>query len=80
MIYLYCFPLDQAEMFKKYLSSKHPDLNVSLEKQNDGCLSILDVNIFVKKENLSLMFIGKTPLVVYILISTASYLKPIKPV
>ena len=49
MIYLYCFPLDQAEMFKKYLSSKHPDLNVSLEKQNDGCLSILDVNIFREK-------------------------------
>ena len=35
---------------------------------------------FVKKENLSLMFIGKIPSVVSILISTASYLKPIKPI
>ena len=35
---------------------------------------------FVKKENLSLIFIGKRPSVVSILISTASYLKPIKPV
>ena len=72
--------LDQAEKFKKYLSSKHPNINFSLEKENEGRLSFLDVNIFVKKESLSLMFIEKRPSVVFILTSTASYLKPIEPV
>ena len=31
--------LDQVEMFKKYLSPKHPNINFSLEKENDGRLS-----------------------------------------
>ena len=30
--------LDQAEKFKKYLSSKHPNINFSLEKENEGRL------------------------------------------
>ena len=72
--------LDRAEKFKKYLSSKHRNINFSLEKENEGRLSFLDVNIFVKKESLSLMFIEKIPSVVFILTSAASYLKPIKPV
>ena len=38
--------LDQAEKFKKYFSSKHPNINFSLEKENDGRLSFLDINIF----------------------------------
>ena len=42
--------LDQAEKFKKYLSSKHPNTNFSLEKENDGHLSFLDINIFREKE------------------------------
>ena len=41
--------LDQAEKFKKYLSSKHPNINFSLEKENDGRLSFLDINIFREK-------------------------------
>ena len=41
--------LDQAGKFKKYLSSKHPNINFSLEKENDGRLSFLDVNIFCEK-------------------------------
>ena len=41
--------LDQAEKFKKYLSSKHPNINFSLEKENEGRLSFLDVNIFREK-------------------------------
>ena len=32
-----------------YLSSKHPNTNFSLEKENDGRLSFLDLNIFHKK-------------------------------
>ena len=39
--------LDHTEKFKKYLSSKHPNIG-------DGRLSFLDVNIF--REYLSLMF------------------------
>ena len=42
--------LDQAEKCKKYLSSKHPNINFSLEKENDGRLSFLDINIFREKE------------------------------
>ena len=41
--------LDQAEKFKKYLSSKHPNINFSLEKENEGRSSFLDVNIFREK-------------------------------
>ena len=41
--------LDQAEKFKKYLSSKYPNINFSLEKENECCLSFLDVNIFREK-------------------------------
>ena len=41
--------LDQAEKFKKYLSSKHLNINFSLEKENEGRLSFLDVNIFREK-------------------------------
>ena len=41
--------LDQAEKFKKYLSSKHPNIKFSLEKENDGRLSFLDINIFREK-------------------------------
>ena len=29
--------LDQAEKFRKYLSSKHPTIRFLLEKENDGC-------------------------------------------
>ena len=41
--------LDQAEKLKKYSSSKHPNINFSLEKENDGRLSFLNVNIFREK-------------------------------
>ena len=42
--------LDQAEKFKKYFSSKHPNINFWLAKENDGRLSFLDINIFCEKE------------------------------
>ena len=32
--------------FKEYLSSKHLNINFSIEKEKDGCLTFLDVNIF----------------------------------
>ena len=43
--------LDQAEKFKNYLSSKHPNINFSLKKENNGRLSFLDINIFREKGN-----------------------------
>ena len=39
-------PIDHADVFKEYLSSKHLNINFSLEKEKDGCLPFLDVNIF----------------------------------
>ena len=41
--------LHQAEKFKMYLFYKHPNINFSLEKENEGRLSFLDVNIFREK-------------------------------
>ena len=38
--------LDHADKFREYLSSKHPYIKFSLEKEKDGCLLFLDVNIF----------------------------------
>ena len=45
--------------FKEYLSSKHPNINFSIEKDKDGCLPFLDVNIFVRTRNLRLTFTEK---------------------
>ena len=37
---------DHADKFKEYLSSKHHNINVSIEKEKDGCLPFSDVKIF----------------------------------
>ena len=70
--------LDQAEKFKKYFSSKHSNIKFSLEKENDGRLSFLDINIFREKGKFVTNVIGKRLSVVLIL--RASYLKSTKPV
>ena len=41
---------DHADTFKKYLSSKHLNINLSTENEEDGCLSSFDVNIFRENE------------------------------
>ena len=41
--------LDHTEKFKKYLSTKHPSINFSLEKENDDRLCFLDITIFHEK-------------------------------
>ena len=56
---LFSFP-DHADKFKEYLSPKHPKINFSIEKDKDGCLPFLDVNIFVRTRNLRLTFTEKT--------------------
>ena len=45
-IFILSFSLDHAEKFKKYLSFKHPNRSISLERENDGRLSCLGINIF----------------------------------
>ena len=37
---------DHADKFREYLSSKHPNIKFSIEKEEDDCLPFLDVNIF----------------------------------
>ena len=37
---------DHAYKFREYLSSKHPKIKFSIQKEEDGCLPFLDVNIF----------------------------------
>ena len=39
-----------AENFKKYLASKHPNINFLLEKEHDSRLPFLDINIFRAKK------------------------------
>ena len=41
---------DHADKFKEYLSSKHPNINFSIEKKKDSCLPFLDVKIFRENE------------------------------
>ena len=79
-IFVLFSPLNQAEKFKKYLSSKHPNINFSLEKESYGRLSFSDINIFRKKGKLVTNVYRKRPSVVFILISTVSYMKPTKPI
>ena len=48
-IFVLISSLDQVEKFKKYLCSKQPYIKFSLEKENEGRLSFLDINIFCEK-------------------------------
>ena len=49
-IFLLLSSLYQAEKFKKYFSSQHP--NFWLEKENGGRLPFLETNIFLEKGKL----------------------------
>ena len=49
MTYMVSSP-DHADKFKEYLSSRHPNINFSIEKEKDGCLPFLNVNIFRENE------------------------------
>ena len=41
---------DHADKFRKYLPSRHPNINFSIEKEKCGCLPFLDVNIFCENK------------------------------
>ena len=49
VIFVLFSSLDHVEKFKKYSSSKHTNVNLPLEKENDGGLCFLDINIFREK-------------------------------
>ena len=65
--------------YKRYVDDIFVLLSFLDQAENERklcCLSFLNINIFVKRENFSLIFIRKRPST---LILTGSYLKPIKP-
>ena len=37
---------DHVDKFREYLSSRHRNINFSIEKEEDCCLPFLDINIF----------------------------------
>ena len=41
---------DHADDFKEYLSSKHININFSIEEEKDGYLPFLDVDIFCENK------------------------------
>ena len=41
---------DNADKFREYLSSKHPNTKFSVEKEEDGHLTFLDINIFCEND------------------------------
>ena len=52
---------DHADKFKEYLSSRHPNINFSIEKKEGGCLPFLDVNIFLENKKFATnMYTKKT--------------------
>ena len=53
---------DHADKFKKYLLSKNPNINFSIEKEKDGCLPFLDINIFRENGKRKRPSVGFTPI------------------
>ena len=37
---------DHVDKFREYLSSEHPNIKFSIEKEEDGCLRFLEINVF----------------------------------
>ena len=68
--------LDQVKKFKKDLSSKHPSIKFSLEKENDGRLSFSDISIFLDKGKLVTNVYRKKTLIGVYTNFNSSYLKP----
>ena len=66
---------DHADEFEEYFSSKHHNINVSIEKKKDGCIPFLYVKIFREKRILQLTSTEKIPLVEFIPTSKVVCLK-----
>ena len=65
---------NHADKFREYLSFKHPNITFSIEKEKDGCLPFLDINIFRENDKVA----TKWPLAGFIPTSEVLYLKHIK--
>ena len=69
---------DLAVKFKKYLPSKHPTINFSIEKEKNGCLPFLDVNIFRENKKFATNVCRKKTFSGFVPTSKVLYLKQIK--
>ena len=69
---------NHADKYRKYLSSKHPDIKFSIEKEEDGCLPLLDINIFRENDKFATNIYRKKPSAGFIPTSQALYLKHMK--
>ena len=69
---------DHEDKFREYLSSKHPNIKFSIEKEEDGCLPFLDINISREDDKFAITSIKKRPSVGFIPTSKVLYLKHIK--
>ena len=45
---------DHSDKFREYLSSKHPNIKFSIEKDQDGCLPFLDINLFRENQKFAI--------------------------
>ena len=50
---------DHADDFREYLSSKHPNIKFSIEEEEDGRLSFLDINILRENDKFATNFYSK---------------------
>ena len=66
---------NHADKFREYLSSKHPSIKFSVEKEEDDCFPFLDINIFRENDK---VYRKKRPSVGFIPTSKVLYLKHIK--
>ena len=64
---------ESAESFREYMSSKHPNINFTVEKENISSLSFLDVKICRKTVNLALVFTENQHLVGFSTIMKVSF-------
>ena len=67
---------DYADKFRECLTSKHPNIKFSIEKEKDGCLPFSDINIF--HENDKFATNNHRPSVGFIPTPKILYLKHIK--
>ena len=52
---------DHADKFREYLLSKHPNIKFSIQKEEDGRLPFLDINIFRENDKFATTSIEKRP-------------------
>ena len=60
-IFVQFFSPDHADKIREYLLSKHLNIKFSIEKEEDGCLPFLDINIFRENDKFATKSIEKRP-------------------